>query len=70
MTALKIARGALLLSGAVYLASMGLGSLSAGGTEFFFLLALLSAIGIALSAFACVLLQIASLLVKRPKHGK
>jgi len=65
MSALTMARRALLASVILYAAALVLGVLSSGTAEAAFLLAIGSVAGIALSALACVLLQIGAALRRR-----
>ena len=64
MRALGIARGCLLASLAVYAVVLIVGWLRLGSAELWFLISIAAVFGIALSAAACVLLQVAGLLAR------
>lgn len=66
MTALRIARNTLLASVAIYAATLLLGLLKMGVSDLLFLVSISSVIGIAVSAIACVLLQMRASFLKRP----
>jgi hypothetical protein len=58
MTALRIARSALLASVTIYAAALMFAVLQVGPPELVWPVGIFAAMGMALSAFACVLLQI------------
>lgn len=65
MLALRIARAMLLVSVIVYLATLALAALNEGHAELTFLIGIVSVIGVAVSATACVVLQIYGLVRRR-----
>ena len=67
MSALSIARRCLLVSAVVYATTLALGWLRAGSAELWFLTSIGAVFGIALSAAACVMLQMRIAFMQRGK---